>query len=284
MTNSYIVVTAVKDEEENLPNLIKSITLQTIRPSLWVLVDDGSTDKTSDIIEEAGKKHSWIKGIKMPLEKRDLGIHFSKILKKGFDFAEKYCKTNGIEYHYLANVDGDLTLPTNFFENLIKEFQKNEKLGLASGTTKHVIDEKILYAKMREDEPSGGHMLIKKVCFEQCEGIPVSYACDTVIKAKARIRGWETKRFEENIAVEMRDSNTAEGYWKGFFHQGKSSYYLNLHPLHILYRSFNYSRNGPYYVGIPYLIGYISNLLRRRKQIDEPELRYYFWNKFKKYF
>jgi len=62
MNRRYIVFTPCRNEEKNLPNLLQSITVQTIRPALWVIVDDGSTDKTGEIITEAEKRHEWIKG------------------------------------------------------------------------------------------------------------------------------------------------------------------------------------------------------------------------------
>ena len=278
---SYILNTPVRNEGENIYSLFQSITAQTLMPTLWVIVDDGSTDNTPNIIEETVKKYEWIKSIRLESNKRSLGLHHASIVKMGFDFAIEYCKKNGIDYGYLGNVDGDLTLEQTFFENIIKEFENDYKLGVASGGTNHIIGDKIIHAKLREDEPSGGHMLIRRECFEDGGGIPLSYALDSVLKAKARLRGWKTKRFEENIATEIRDVGSAEGYWKGFVHGGKASYYINLHPVHVIGRSIRYSFSRPRYGGIAYLVGYISSVIRRAKQIDDGEVKEYFWNKWK---
>jgi len=280
---TYIVVTPCKNEERNIPNLIESMAAQTIKPVLWVIVDDGSTDRTPEIIKEAVKKHKWIKNIRLGGGKRDLGLYFANVVKKGFDFAIEYCMKNRINYDYLGNVDGDITLEHTFFENLIKEFEKDPKLGIASGGTEHIVGNRIIHAKLGIDEPSCGHMLIRRKCFEECGGIPLSYAIDSVLKSKARLRGWKTKRFEENIATEIRDAHSAEGYWKGFMHKGKVSYYLNLNPLHVMIRSIMYSFRRPYYIGIAYLLGYFSHLIRKKERIDDNELKEYYWNKWRKY-
>ena len=116
----YIVVTACKNEADNLPNLIQFVAEQTIRPVFWVIVDDGSTDNTPEIIKEAEEKYSWIKNIRLESSKRDLGLHYASIVRKGLDFAVEYCKKNGIEYDYVGNLDGDLTLEHTFFENIIE--------------------------------------------------------------------------------------------------------------------------------------------------------------------
>jgi hypothetical protein len=165
----------------------------------------------------------------------------------------------------------------------MKEFENDTKLGIASSGTKHIIGNKIIHAKVSIDEPSGGHMLIRRNCFGDCGGIPLSYAMDSVLKAKARLRGWKTRRFEKNIATEIRDVSSAEGYWKGFVNKGKASHYLNLHPVHVVVRSFIYSYRRRYYAGVAYLSGYLSSIIKRERKEEDEEVKNYFRNKWKKY-
>jgi len=278
----YLLVTPCKNEGENLPKLIQSVLDQTIIPVLWVIVDDGSTDSTLEILEGAREKYGWIEYIQLKESVRDLGLHYASVVKNGFDFAAEYCIKNKIKYDFLGNLDADLTLDHAFFENILNGFKMDSKLGVASGGTKHIIGDRIKYAKVEEDEPSGGHMLIRRKCYEECGGYPVSFAPDSVLKAKARLRGWDTKRFEESIATEIRDFSSAEGYWKGYIHKGKASYYMNLNPIHIIFRSVIYSFRRPYYIGIAYFASYFSSFIRREKQIDDDEVKKYFWNKWKK--
>ena len=280
----YILVTPVKNEEENLPNLIQSIVNQMVKPMLWVIVDDGSTDNTPKIIKNAKKKYNWIQSTRMNEGKRDLGLHLADILRKGFDFAIQYCMKNRINYDYLGILDGDLSLKPTFIENLITEFEKNPKLGIASGGSKHIVKNREIHLKVSIDEPAGGHRLIRRKCFEECDGIPLSYDCDSVLKVKAKLRGWKTKRFEENIVTGIRDMSSAEGFWKGYVHNGKASYYLNLNPLHVMIRSIIYSFRRPYYTGIAYMVGYLSDLIRKKEQLDDNEIKDYYWNKWKKIF
>ena len=78
------------------------------------------------------------------------------MIKKGFDFAINYCSENSINYSYLGNLDADLILEPMFYEKLIKEFEKDSKLGIASGGTRHIVGDRIIYAKVNIDGPSGG--------------------------------------------------------------------------------------------------------------------------------
>ena len=282
-SHRYIVITPCKNEGANLPDLIKSVVAQTVRPVVWVIVDDGSADDTPNIIESAMETQDWIQSIRLDSAVRDLGLHLAGVVKKGFDYAISYGKENELEYDYLGNLDGDLTLPPTFYENLMIEFEKYHRLGIASGGTKHIIGDRVRYANLSVNEPSGGHMLIRKECFEECGGIPISYSVDSVLKARARIRGWKTRRFEANVATEIRDVHAAEGYWKGFIYSGRSSYYLNINPLHVIARIVMYSFRKPYYIGIAYLVGYFGSVMRREKRIDDEDVKRYFRNKWKEY-
>jgi glycosyltransferase involved in cell wall biosynthesis len=143
MNRRYIVVTPCRNEEKNLPNLAQSITAQTLRPALWVIADDGSTDKTVEIVAEAEKNYGWIKGIHLAEHKEYMGTHISYVCTMGFEFAKDYCNENGISYGYIALVDADNVLEATYFEKLIEEFEKDKKTGIASGNSEVADIEKV---------------------------------------------------------------------------------------------------------------------------------------------
>lgn len=276
----YIVVTPCKNEASNLPRLIESMVSQVIKPALWVIVDDGSTDKTSEIIRNAEKKYKWIKGVGLEATspKGDRGIHLANVMKKGFDFAVKYSMGYGIKFDYVSNIDGDIILEPTFFEKVIGEFEKDPLLGIASGITRYISNGKIVCWVGDENEPPGGHMIIKRECFEECNGIPLSYAADSALKAKARLRGWKTKKFNA-IASEERPVHSSEGYWQGYREKGEAAYYLNFSPNHVLFNAVLYLFKRPYYIGIAYFASYFICLMRKKEKIEDEELRHYFRTK-----
>ena len=236
MNRRYILVTAAKNEGENLPKLIQAVAEQTIKPVLWVIADDGSTDNTPEIIKEAMRKYKWIQSIRLNSKNKDIGIHLSWVMMKVTKFATEYCKARRIDYEYIGNVDGDIIIERAFFEKLIKEFEKDPKLGIAGSGTQYVKGDKIIQPKGNEEEPSGGDMLIRRECFEDCGGIQLSCCWDSVLKAKARLRGWKTRRFEYVKAIETRIPGS-ENYWERGMHGGESAYHLNMHPLHVTIKS-----------------------------------------------
>lgn len=284
MNWQYVLVTAAKNEGANLHNLIQSVAEQTIKPVLWVIADDGSTDNTPEIINEAKEKYGWIQnmGLNSEAEVWDIGLHLSSVMAKVTEFAIEYCRRNEIKYEYIANVDGDMILEKSFFEKLIKEFEKAPELGVAGSGTQYIRGDDIIQPEGGAEEPSGGDMLIRKECFEDCGGIRLSCCWDSVLKAKARLRGWKTKRFEYVKATETRDPGS-ENYWKRGIHSGESAYHLNLNPIHVLIKSIKLLRKKPYYFGIAYLLGYLISVIKRKERIKDGEIKKYFWNKWKKY-
>jgi len=300
-SKSYIVVTPCRNEEKNLPNLVQSMVAQTIKPALWVIVDDGSTDKTSEMIAQSGGKYDWIKGVHLKEHKEYMGAHLAYVCNKGFEFAKEHCKKNGIPYAYIALVDGDTIPEQKYFEKLVKEFEKDEKLGIVSGNTcghigdllnelkkdkkdVNVMDSEfwqmydspfIQIGKGREDLPMGSARIWRKECFEETGGYVYVHAPDSVSNVKAKMEGWKTKRFMDIKLIE-REYSTAQGLWKGYKDHGESDFFL-WYPLSIaILKALNYSFKRPCYPGVAYLWGYIKPLISGKKRIDDAELWQYY--------
>lgn len=274
----YVLATPAKNEEKNLPMLIQSILEQTIMPAIWVIVDDGSNDGTHGIIRAAQEEHGWIQSASVREHPRDIGRHYAQVCNEGFNFAIKYCEDHNTPYEYIGLVDSDMTLESDLFEKLIKEFEKNPRLGVASGTVYNNINNELIPEGAREDVLMGSPRLWRKKCFEETGGgYLISYSADAVSNVLAKLRGWEVKRFEKIRAIQARKTSSAEGLWKGYVINGVSAYFINFHPLYVLIKGIKYLFKNPYYIGIAYLYGYFSSVLRRRDKIDDEEVRDYFY-------
>ena len=301
-SHQYIVVTPCRNEEKNLPNLIQSMIAQTIRPVLWVIVDDCSTDKTSEIIAVAKKKYGWIRGIYLSEHKEYMGTHFAHVCNKGFEFAKDYCNENGILYEYIASVDADNVLEERYFEKLIKKFKNDEKLGIASGSSIFADIEKILdelkrknsnvtvmddtfwqigyynstqMQKIREDLPIGSARMWRKECFEETGGFLQVPLPDSVSNVMAKSKNWRTRRFVD-IRVIERHVMDKQGSWKGYKENGGSYFFLG-QPLYIaVLKSLKYTFKRPHYIGVAYLYGYLKSFILRKEKIEYYEVRHYY--------
>ena len=300
--HQYIVVTPCRNEEKNIANLLQSMIAQTIRPVLWVIVDDCSTDKTGEVIAEAENRYNWIKGIYLNEHKEYMGAHIAHVCNKGFEFAKDYCNENGIPYEYIALVDADNILEKGYFEKLIKKFGKDGKLGIASGDSIFADIEKILgelktknpsvtvmddafwqtgnydltqIQKVREDLPMGSARMWRKGCFEETRGfLPVPMP-DSVSNAMAKSKNWKTRRFVD-IRVIERHAMGIRGSWKGYEENGGSYFFLG-QPLYLaVLKSLKYTFKRPHYRGAAYLYGYLTSFVLRKERVEYHEVRYYY--------
>lgn len=298
---NYAIVTPCKNEEWNLRNLINSVMAQTIKPLLWVIVDDGSTDKSGEILAQLKTKYTWVKTIHLEESKEYLGSHIARVYNKGFEFVKDYSNKCSIKLEYIAILDADTIPEPEYFEKLIQKLEGNSKLGLASGSTceyteniSHILEDvnskfdltdpefwvtypfSLNKEEIRTDLPMGSARIWKMECFDETGGrfdnINMPDAISTV---KAKIKGWETACFKEIKLIE-RSGLSAQGRWYGYKDRGRANYVVNLPLYIILLKSLKYSLKQPYYVGIAYLWGYFESLISRKEQVkDEEVIKFY---------
>lgn len=271
----YILITPVKNEEKLLPDLIQSIVQQTVRPVLWVIVNDGSQDKTTEIVKIAIEKNSWIQTILLKeFDNRDRGVHLAKVIRRGIDFAYHYCEKNRIEFDYLGNVDADVVFEKSYFEKLMEKFENDTKIGIASGGLWIKKGPKTVHLNLRY--PDGGDVLYRRSCFEECGGYPSAVACDSVLNVKARLRGWEIKRFDDIEAHIARNYCHGGNLWREYKKVGESAYIVSYNLFYAIAKGLKLSFEAPYYIGCAYLYGYFISIIRKKEQINDDEVKYYF--------
>jgi len=266
--HKYIIITPSKNEKENIHKLMETIAKQTIKPMLWVFVDE-SDDGTEAVIKETTEKHGWIKAIF--LEKKDgyLGANYGLACKIGFEYAISYCMQYGIEYDYIGLIDADVIINSDFFEKLMMEFEKDLELGIASGSDSLAVSTWV------ENFPIGPVKLWRKKCFEETGGYQATPAVDSVSNIKAKLTGWKIKRFKE-MGVIVRGHASAQGYWKGYVRIGKDAHFLDYALPIIVLKSIKYSFTKSHYIGIAILYGYLGSVIHREEKIDDKQIRNYF--------
>ena len=276
--NGYILITPVKNEKKYILDVIKSVINQTKKPNLWVIVDDGSTDGTSEIIDEYAKK-TYIKKIRLPEHVRDVYIHYAKVCNIGFNFALKYCDKNNISFKYVGLLDGDTVLQKRYFEKLLNEFKKDEKLGIASGGMYNEVNNALVWEDTDLDIPRGTGRLWRKRCFLKTGGYSLDPAMDTISNVRSILSGYNIKQFKNIKAIHKRKSASFYGYWKGYTDSGELAYYLDKNIILVILSSLKYATIKPYYLGIPYFIGFCTSLLGNKTKVADQNVRSYFYGR-----
>lgn len=286
----YILITPAKDEERNLPAVAEAVIRQTILPATWIIVDDGSTDDTPEIIKQLENRYEWIKSVHLPSHPRDITFHLSYVQKIGFEYAIQFCEINNIHFDSIGLLDADTVIEESYFEQLIAQLDINPRLGIASG---HITDRKnneFDWDDIKNNNPDsaiprGSGRLWRKECFIETGGYVIEPSPDSISSAKAILRGWDIAQFGHVRAVQLRETSSAEGLWNGYRIGGTTAYYFNKHPLIVLLNSFVYFTKQPHYIGLAYLHGYLLEWLKKSPKINDPEIQDYFRNKrIKEYF
>jgi len=279
MVDDYILITPVKNEEKTLLEVIRSVKNQTKKPILWVIVNDGSTDKSPEIIRNAMENYEWIKTINLLESERDIGLRYSYVCKTGFDYAVKYAREHNIKYQYIGLLDSDIIIEKDYFEKLIEEFKRNPRLGIVSGVIYSYNGRKYVLDIGKKDIPRGANRLWRRECFEETGGYIITYGPDTVSNIKAKLKGWETRRFEEITAKQTRMTSAAEGLKKGYFKNGEAHYYLYQRPTIVFLRSIKYLFSKRFYLSFYYLYGYVNAMIKKIDRIDDEEIIEYYQNR-----
>jgi len=262
----YILLSSVKNEEKYISHTIKAVISQTCKPQKWIIVNDGSKDATENIIKEFQKEYSFIQLIQI----QDRGSrNFSS---KVFALTYAYQNLENIRYDFIGILDGDITLPPNYYEIMFSKFIQNPKLGIAGGEFYDVHKHKEYKIHPSPNSVRGGVQLFRRECYEDIGGLsPFRYGGeDTVAEVSARMYGWEVKTFSDVTARHHRITGTAiTSKAQATYRQGMIEFTLGYHPLFEIIKCIKRLNENPVMIGsICRFLGYsISALIRRKKEV-----------------
>lgn len=257
---SYVLITPARNEAQFLEQTINSVVRQTVRPLRWVIVSDGSTDGTDNIVRKYLAQHDWIEFVSLP-ERAER--HFAG---KAAAFNAGYARVVGLEYEVIGNLDGDVSFEEDYLAFLISKFAENPRLGVA-GTPYR--EENALYddSLKSAEHVSGACQMFRRECFEDIGGYPSirSGGIDLIAVLSAQAKGWQTKRFDEKVCLHHRNvgSGQHEGICRRLLHRGEKDYLLGSHPAFEIFRCAYQMKNRPYIVGgVLMLVAYVWAMLR----------------------
>ena len=264
----YVIITPARDEAKYIEATIKSVVSQTILPVEWVIVDDGSTDGTGEIIARYAKEHCWI----LPVRRADRGFRDADIGAIGA-FVDGYSGLTATEWQFLVNLDGDLVLEPDYFEKCLARFQKDASLGIAGGSLYHHAGGRRVIEDCPRDHVRGATKIYQRACWEAIGGLAKVPGWDTLDEIKAEMAGWAVRSFPEIMALHLRPTGGAGGGWRDAVKNGRSDYFLGYHPLFMLAKCLRRLFVRPYGVNaVGHLRGYLGEYLKRCPQLDDKDV------------
>jgi biofilm PGA synthesis N-glycosyltransferase PgaC len=265
-STNYVVITPVRDEEEHILSTIECMIRQTVVPSEWVIVDDGSKDRTGTIIDEYARRYSWIKAV----HRKDRG--FRKSGGGVVDaFNDGYRSLGCGNWDFMAKFDGDLTFDPDYFEKCFDEFHRDEKLGVGGGIICYVEEGKKRFEEAPAFHVRGATKIYRKECWKGIGQFIASPGWDTMDEVKANSLGWSTRTFRQLHLIHHRDTGSADGVWRTLVKYGRANYICGYHPIFMLSKCIVRVIRRPYIVGsIGLLYGFITGYLTNIPQVDDP--------------
>jgi poly-beta-1,6-N-acetyl-D-glucosamine synthase len=270
----YVVVTPVRDEAEHVALTISSMRAQTRRPVHWVIVDDGSTDGTSEVLDrETAGLEQWITVV----HRRDRGFRASgsgvmDAFYAGFDLL-----TEG-SWDYLVKLDGDLSFEPDFFERCLDRFEAEPRLGIGGGTVCALTDGQA-EVESRGDPPfhvRGATKIYSRACWQAVAPLPRVPGWDTLDEVMANRLGWSTRTFADLKILQHKPTGSADGRWRNAVKNGKANYLTGYHPAFMLAKCLRRAGRRP--LGVEaggLLFGYLSGYWQRQpKAADGDSVRY----------
>jgi poly-beta-1,6-N-acetyl-D-glucosamine synthase len=271
---SYALVTAAYNEEKFIDRVLRSVVAQTVKPKRWIIVNDGSTDRTEEIVRRYAKTFHFIELDTIVEEhQRNLTAQVHAI-NRGFD----RLKNDSVEF--VGNLDADVSFGPRYFEKLLAKFSRDSKLGLAGG---------VIYEEHQgRFEPRSGNnafsvahavQLFRRECLNMIGGgyQPFSWAgADWHAEVSLRMNGWRAQSFAELEVDHHRPTGKGFGFLRYAYHGGVMDYYLGIHPVFELFRVVRRARFKPYAVGAGVRsLGFVWAWLHGVKREVTPEFMRY---------
>ncbi len=269
---TYVLISPCRNEAQYMRQTLDSVVAQTVTPALWVIVDDGSTDETPQILAEYAEQHDWIRIVEKPDRgHRAVGPGVIEAFYVGYETIDPS------EFTYSCKMDLDLDLPPRYFETLIERMEENPRIGTCSGKP-YVRRGETLVSERKGDEMSVGMTkFYRHTCFEQIGGYVREVMWDGIDCHKARQLGWIAVSWDHpdlNFEHLRPMGSSQTSIWTGRRRHGFGQYFMGSDPLFYLATCVFRMAEPPYVLGgLAMFQGYVSPWIKGVPQLEDKSLK-----------
>lgn len=256
----YVIITPARNEAELIELTLQSVVRQIVRPLRWVIVSDGSTDGTDELVTRYAAENPWIELVSMP-ERTERNF-----ASKVYAFNAGYARVAHLDYQVIVSLDADISFGPDYFQFLLTRLSSDPMLGLTGTPFQELSGREYDYRFVSIEHVSGACQVFRRECFEAIGGyVPVKGgSIDHIAVIKSRMRGWRTRTWTEKVCIHHRETGTAQhGVLRSRFKYGIKDYVIGNHPLWELFRTGYQMKFSPFCVGgLALGCGYIWAMLR----------------------
>lgn len=259
MKMHYVIITPVRDEETHLEATIASVCRQTVLPGEWMIVDDGSTDRTGEIADRYAAQYPWIRVI----HRRNRGFRKSGggVMEAFYDgYHALQCQ----DWGFIVKLDGDLTFAPDYFQRCFENFLLDSQLGIGGGEIYHDIHGQLKLEGNPRFHVRGATKIYSRDCWEAIGGLWPASGWDTIDEVKANMMGWKTRAFADLHLVHHRLTGSEEGLLRDRVKHGVACYVSGYHPLFVVASSVRRLMQTPRVLGsLAIMYGFIKSHITR---------------------
>jgi glycosyltransferase involved in cell wall biosynthesis len=264
---SYAIVSPVKDEAGRLGATAESIALQTLRPARWVIVDDGSTDGTGDLARRLAGTHDWISAI-------DSGADGDRArggrVVRAFDSGRAALQS---EHDFVVKLDGDITLPSDYFERIAETFQADPRAGIVGGRVLVHDGRRWVPERVGRHTVHGAIKSYRSECLTDIGGLHPSMGWDGIDEYAAKARGWKVIPLDGLLVHHHRQRGSKQRWWQARIEEGRGAHYMGYRPSFVVVRA-GYRmlvEKPPVLGGAALFAGWLHAAVTRASIVDDPQ-------------
>ena len=251
---AYVLITPAKNESAFIEQTIRSVIKQRVLPLRWVIVDDGSTDRTAEIVLGYTTRFTWIELLQMPSSERYAFSAKARCVNAAF------AHVRALDFAFVASVDADISFDEEYFEFILNQFTLRPALGLAGTPMTEARYDAAVDDIFNETDVFGACQVFRRECFERIGGYAEvkEGGIDWIAVRSARMHGWQTRSFLDKRFFHHRPMGQKHARaLTARFRHGKKDYFLGNHPAWQALRVAYQCTRRPYLVGgVSLMAGY----------------------------
>jgi glycosyltransferase involved in cell wall biosynthesis len=270
----YVLITPARNEATFIEKTLASMLAQTRQPERWIIVDDGSTDQTAEIVRRFAGNCYWIELVQRPQRlDRNFGAKV-QAFNAGLE------RVRSLPFDIIGNLDADVSFEPDYLQFLLRRFEEDARLGVAGTPFLENGYDSARDSFEGENHVAGGCQLFRRKCFEEIGGYVPNHAggIDWIAVTTARMKGWRTRSFPDKRFHHYRPLGTAErSMLESLFSYGEKDYYLGGSPIWQLFRVTYRMLKSPVILGgAALLAGYCwAGLRRTRRPVSRELMRFH---------
>ncbi len=263
----HVIVMPAHNEAAYIRRTLQSLVDQTERPDRLIVVDDGSTDATPEIVRQFMDAHDWITMV----PGNTGGGRRYRVVEV---FNQGYLRLRDETFTYVSKIDADLVFPRHYFRTLFDVMDADPTIGAAGGILHEVTaGGRSIRLRMPDNHVPGPIKTIRRTVFDAMGGFVPMLGWDIVDLVQIRTLGYRTVCLQQLSVLHLRRTAAATGILRGNVRMGHGAYVIGTHPLFALGRSLYRMFEPPYVLaGAALGYGYFRSWFRRAEQISDAEL------------